>query len=636
MKKKAKYVCAAIFAPLLIFATVDYMHRHGGAASGAGSDVILLLLPDSVESNAPDVSQWIEAADEEGIHLRPIHDSEFLDPLSTVHATGIVLPDQLHRSANDVLIGELYRYVRGGGNLMVVYDACTWDLKGRFPPGDSRLSALVGVDYALYDRFTTSTMESAQVSGTAAAMNELGIPPGSFVPIDNSGRLVRWRPVSGRDGSEDRFAFATYLYGAVDYPMFRTMGNFDGEVLLKSKRGLAAGSRKEGLGQVLFVNLPLGYLASRTDGLLLHSFLHYFAVNVLGLPYLSSVPDGVGGLVFNWHIDARSSLAPLETLIHEGVFDRGRFSVDFTAGPDVDAFGDHKGLDVLHNAQAQKFIHYLLSRGQVIGSHGGWIHNYFGYHVSDQNEKEFEKYLVLNKNALESVSGTRVREYSAPVGNHPTWVTRWLERNGFIAYYFAGDAGLGPTRVFRDNHSDSPDIWGFPILHMGPEASLEEMGFEDVPIKAVRQWLLAITEFTVKRHAARLVYTHPYGAEKFFPTLRAWLDNADDLEKQGRFRWYTMTDLAEFLTNRESVHWNMQRNPAGHLILRADHPNSLAHDTWVFPQNSYRDLRVIEGHATVHSQDGMIFVEASGGRRLALELTANRAPGPVHTIEAKR
>lgn len=635
MKKKAKYVSAAIFAPLLIFATVDYMHRRGAAASGAGSDVILLLLPDSVESSTPEVAEWIEAADEEGIHLRPIHDSEFLDPLSTVHATGIILPDQLHRSANDVLIGELYRYVRGGGNLMVVYDACTWDLNGRFPPGDSRLSSLVGVEYALYDRFTTSTMEPAQVSGTAAAMNELGIPPGSFVPIDNSGRLVRWRPVSERDGSEDRFAFAAYLYGAVDYPMFRTMGNFDGEVLLKSRRGLAAGSRKEGLGQVLFVNLPLGYLASRTDGLLLHSFLHYFAVNMLGLPYLSSVPDGVGGLVFNWHIDARSSLAPLGTLIAEGVFDRGRFSVDITAGPDVDAFGDHKGLDVLHDSEAQRLIRYLLSHGQVIGSHGGWIHNYFGYHLSDQNEKEFEKYLVLNKNALEHVSGTRVREYSAPVGNHPTWVTRWLERNGFVAYYFAGDAGLGPTRVFRDNQSDSPDIWAFPILHMGKDASLEEMGFEDVPIKAVRDWLLAVTEFTVNRHTARLVYTHPYGAEKFFPTLRAWLDHADNLQKQDRFRWYTMTDLAEFLTKRAAVHWNIQRNPEGQVILRADQPTSLAHDTWVFPQNSYRDLRVVDGHATVRSQDGMIFVEATGGRRLALELRAT-APAPVHTIEAKR
>ena len=60
-------------------------------------------------------------------------------------------------------------------------------------------------------------------------------------------------------------------------------------MLLKSKQGIAAGYRQEELGHVLFVNLPLGYLASRTDGLLLHSFLHFFAFrmanfNLTGFP----------------------------------------------------------------------------------------------------------------------------------------------------------------------------------------------------------------------------------------------------------------------------------------------------------------------------------------------------------------
>ena len=372
---------------------------------GAGADTLLLLLPDGVEFSTPAVREWLDAANEEGLHVEPIHDSDFLDPLTTIHAAGVILPDQLHRSANDVLIGELYRYARSGGNLMVVYDACTWDLNGRFPPGDSRLSALVGVRYALYDLYRTSTMGPVQVTGTSSAMRELGIPPGSFVPVDGGGKLAQWRPVAARDAADSRFAFAAYQYGDVDYPMFRTAGNFDGTVLLKSKRGLAAGYRQEGLGNVLFVNMPLGYLASRTDGLLLHSFLHFFGVQMLGLPYLGSVPDGVGGLVFNWHIDAHSSLKPLKTLADAGVFDRGRFSVHFTAGPDVDAFGDHKGLDILHDAEAQKWIRYLLARGNAIGSHGGWIHNYFGNNVSDSNEGEFEKYLEMNKDA----SGTRFR-----------------------------------------------------------------------------------------------------------------------------------------------------------------------------------------------------------------------------------
>jgi peptidoglycan/xylan/chitin deacetylase (PgdA/CDA1 family) len=638
MKKRAKYACVAAAVPLLLFATVGYMQHYEGAAGRPGADTLLLLLPDDLDARTPAVQEWLDAASEEGLHLQPIHDSEFLNPLSTLHSAGIILPDQLHRSANDVLIGELHRYVRGGGNLMVVYDACTWDLNGRFPPGASRLSDLVGVQYALYDLYTTETMQPAQVTGTMAAMRELGIPPGSFSPIDNHGRLGLWHAVSEAEGADTRSAFATYLYGAVDYPVFRTVGNFDGTVLLKSKYALAAGYRHEDLGQVLFVNLPLGYLASRTDGLLLHSFLHFFAFRMLRLPYLTSVPDGVGGLVFNWHIDAKNSLRPLETLVNEGVFDRGRFSVHFTAGPDVDAFGDHKGLDVLHDPEAQKLIHYLLARKDEIGSHGGWIHNYFGYHVNDNDAAEFQKYLELNKDALEKVTGTHVTEYSAPIGNHPAWVTRWLEHHGIIAYYFTGDAGLGPTRVYRDGERDAADIWAFPILHMGKEASLEEMSFDDVPIDAVRDWLLAVTEYTARRHTARLVYTHPYGAEKFFPTLRTWLDNADALEKEGRFRWYTMTDLAEFMTQREFIHWSLLRDSSDEVTLVASHPKTLAHQTWAFSVERYSRPRVIKGHASFQVQDGLILVTATDGRELEVQLQQKNDLRDTRSapIEAKR
>src|ERR1700689_1444876 len=209
MKKGAKYVCLAILAPLLLFA-VGYMRRSGRVTTGEGADMLLLLLPDTVDANSLPVQEWLDAASEEGLHLQPIHDSEFLDPLSPIHAAGVILPDQLHRTANDVLIGELYRYVHGGGNLMVVYDACTYNLNGRFPPGDSRLSALVGVRYALYDLYETATMGSGQVTGTSAAMRDIGIPPGSFVPVikaGDGGQLGRWRPVAERDSSS-QFAFA--------------------------------------------------------------------------------------------------------------------------------------------------------------------------------------------------------------------------------------------------------------------------------------------------------------------------------------------------------------------------------------------------------------------------------------------
>jgi hypothetical protein len=256
--------------------------------------------------------------------------------------------------------------------------------------------------------------------------------------------------------------------------------------------------------------------------------------------------------------------------------------------------------------------------------------------VSDSNQQDFEKYLVMNRDAIEHMTGTRITEYSAPVGNHPAWVTRWLEKNGFLAYYFTGDAGLGPTRVYRGSERDR-SIWAFPILHMGKEASLEEMGFDDVPIGAVRDWLLAVTEFTARQHTARLVYAHPYGAERFFGSIRTWLDNAGDLEKQGRFRWYTMTALAKFLNQRELVRWSARRTALGSMVIEATHPESLAQQTWVLPAAKYRNPRVVEGEARIREQDDRIFVTASNGRELKIELQSRPTlPENPKSIEAKR
>jgi hypothetical protein len=169
---------------------------------------------------------------------------------------------------------------------------------------------------------------------------------------------------------------------------------------------------------------------------------------------------------------------------------------------------------------------------------------------------------------------------------------------------------------------------------MGKEASMEEMGFDDVPIAAVRDWLLSVTDFTVRRHTARLVYAHPYGAEKFFPTLRFFLDNADSLQKQRLFRWYTMTDLANFLNQRQQVHWELIAGQAGKVILRASQSATLAHETWVFPQARYQDARVIEGQATVRVQDGLMFIVAADCHDLKVELT--EGPQTKSALEAKR
>jgi len=602
-------------------------YRHLNARNSDHLDTILLLLPDSADAADPLVQEWIDAAAEEGLHLEVIRDSSLLDPVFHFHAAGLIVPDHVHRSANDTLIGALQAYVRGGGKLMLVYDACTWDLNGFYPKYGSRLAGLTGVHYALYDEYRKNTIDKSAIWSSSETMQDLGIPPGQFLPLDSKNQLQAWRTVSHGNAPHEqtdttRFTLVRYLYGEVTYPSFRTTGSFDGKVLLQSSDGIAAGTRQYGLGEVLFVNLPLGYLKLRTDGLLLHSFLRYFAVRMLQLPWLASVPDGMGGLVMNWHIDAQSALKPIETLAKGGVFDQGPFSAHVTAGPDVNIPQDGKGLNVEHNPLADKWIQYFLAHGNSVGSHGGWIHNYFGANVSDTNEASFEKYLELNRNALEKIVGHPITEYSAPLGAHPDWVTRWLEKNGFTAYYFAGNTGLGPTRVYRDNGRVGTSIWAFPILHLGIDASFEEMDFDEVPLLTVQDWLMNIADFTAREHTARLFYSHPLGAVRYMPALQEWLRHTATLAQERQFRWYTMSGLADFLNTRSQARWSLTRSD-GTVLLQAGHAKTLAHLAWMLPKSRYRKPTVIQGKATVSASGDLWIVTAGDCASLAVEFDAS-------------
>jgi hypothetical protein len=604
---------------LLLCSVAAYVVRSRAPAAAAGADRLLLLLPDAVNSSEPEVRLWLDAASEEGLHMGILRDSELLRPTADLRCAGIVVPDEVHRSANDALVGALYRYVERGGHLMLVYDAATWDLQGHFVASESRLSSLAGVHYALYDQYLTDTMHWSEVWGTAESMRELAIPPGSSVPMTLSGTLAPWRAVSKSDNDAE-FALTRYRYGSLKYPSFRTAGSYDGTVLLQSKSGLVAGYRNARQGGVLFVNLPLGYLENRTDGLLLHSFLRYFATRILGLPYLSPVPDGIGGLVLNWQLDSRSALSSLARMERLGLFSQGPFSEHITAGPDLARASDHAGFDVEGNPQAQRWVRFFLRRGDAVGSHGGWMHDYFGDHVNETDEQQLAPYLDRNDRAVTRLTGSAVREYSAPLGNQPAWVTRWLEQHGFVAYYFAGDAGMAPTQVYRDGVRDGPNIWAFPILHMGKQASLEEMEVAHIAPDEVEQWLSVVADYTASEHVARLIYSHPMGTVRFAGALSSWFSHTAELARQRRFRWYTMTELADFLNVRKHVEWELVPAADNTLLLRAADPNSLNHFTWIVSAARYAKPAVLKGTAEVRTQDGLWLVTAGDSPVLKISL----------------
>lgn len=684
------------FAKLLLAGGILAVLVVTGQAVGAGSSGLALLLPDGVPASDPRVMAWTEAAREEGLKLELLSDSLFLKYGGGKYK-GVILPDQVHTRASDTLISAIRDYVAGGGKLMLVYDAGSLTTDGFYPAPKSRLSALAGVDYALYNELGTQTIGLGPVVGKERVLWTLQVPPGKSMPYGGSTSVSAtsyYLPVSTSNPtglqnydhhtqiakktkvaasgvklpkaavqgasvahctcaptsdlyqqkktakkilsqqaatgmpvpvlpSEEAYGITGYVYGFLNYPSFVTRGSFAGSVLLSSPGfGLAAGINDYGSGNVLFVNLPLSYLKGQTDGMLLHGFIRYFGSNMLDMPRLANQPGGKGGLVLNWHVDAAEALPGMSKLDQMKVWDRGPYSIHVTAGPDTITPGDGLGLDVNNNPVTQQWIRYFVSKGHQVGSHGGWIHDYYGENVNEFNQAQFLPYLVMNKQAIEQVSLRPITEYSAPLGNNPVWAMNWLEQNGIVGYYFAGHTGMGSTRGFRDGVLMNPNMWAFPVSTLGKYATFEEFQDYGVPSADVGRWLSALVDFTVNNHSSRLIYFHPPGAVNYPDIVNALLKRTDAYSSFNKFSWFTMTELAQFMSSRMQVTWSVEELASGESRFLLSHPASLSRQAMILSKYLYAMPSITKGKGEVQEYDADWVVRAKGGR--TLEFTARK------------
>lgn len=591
-------------AALLVVAVLG-IARTSRNRQALNADEIFLLLPDDLPLSAPQVSLWLDAASEEGVHVEPVHDSEFMRPLFAAgRCAGIILPDSIHKEATDSFVGSIQNYVANGGKLMLVYDAGTLSQQGRYAPSKSRFSELAGIDYALYDTLRNNTISWNPVSGSIDSFAQLDIPPGKYYPFTASAGAASPAGVASEP------TLVRYRFPELDYPSFVTSGTYQGRIILHSKANVAAGERNFGKGSVLFINLPLAYLKANTDGLLLHVFLNYFAQHTLGLPYLAAVPDGVGGIVLNWHVDSNAAIKPLQKMESWSLLKQGPYSIHITAGPDGHAIGDGLGFDVDHNLSSQARILEYLAAGDAIGSHGGWVHDYFAAHVDKDPPEQMLPFIEKNNQALERVAHRPVTEYSSPSGDQPPWVTKWLDTHGFLAYYFTGDTGMGPTQGYRQGIRPGKNIWAFPIAHLGPAAAFEEMPDFGFQAPEILQWLDGMANFTASHHTARLIYFHPPGILPYHDIIDLWMTRTAQLKSEGEFRWYTMSSLAHFLNSRKQVAWTTSEN-SGLLTIRAIHPTSLEHMTWRLPAARFERPAIVNGAAHV-TRDGDAWTVIAG------------------------
>jgi Polysaccharide deacetylase len=549
-------------------------------APKAPTHEVVLLVPDKHKLQEPLLQVWLDAAHEEGFQLSVITASEFVKRRldADLPVRGIIWPDSIHRDAGFPLVNEVRRAVQEGAKLMLVYDAGISSTSGTIVR-PNRMSDLAGVDYALYDTLREHIAMNGRIVLRREESDLLGFTPGRMRTIGTQGF-----------GENDNVA-ETYLYENSRFAHLVTHGPTKGKVLAYSGQSTVANLNTVGKGQVLFVNQALGYLKSRTDGQWLHTYFRFFMGKIVRSPQMLTTRDGIGGLVVNWHVDNKFALDYAETMDQVGFNRLGPFSIHLTVGPDTDQAGDGRGMDLANNTKMREWIKRLQAQGHEIGSHGGWIHNYFAAKIDDKSRKVDEVYVQKNVADIEQLTGQKVREYSAPSGNHPQWVTDYLEEKNIRSYYYTGNAGMGPTRSYIDLKRGQQRAWSYPVSHVGQIASFEEAVRGQQTNEAMLSWLKDLTRYTMDTRALRLFYFHPIGVSFFRNATAQWLDYSEQLKATGAFRFYTMADQTEFLDRRQLTVWNSSVQN-GVTQFKISNPQSVSELTWRLPKSRFSTPKI--------------------------------------------
>jgi hypothetical protein len=177
---------------------------------------------------------------------------------------------------------------------------------------------------------------------------------------------------------------------------------------------------------------------------------------------------------------------------------------------------------------------------------------------------------------------------------------------------------MGPTQGYRKGVREGETIWAFPILHLDRAAAFEEMSTDGYSEAEIERWLEAVTQFTVDHQSARLVYFHPPGILEYHGIVSRWMEQTARLKSEGRFRWYTMSSLANFLNARKQVKWKVSEN-AGVIKIEAIHPQNLEHETWRLPANSFAEPKILQGSATVIRDNDAWRIVAGKGKELQFQ-----------------
>ena len=337
-----------------------------------------------------------------------------------------------------------------------------------------------------------------------------------------------------------------------------------------------------GGGMVLWVNGRPGLLKSQENiDFVLRSLLKYFLLEMVRLPRLVAAPGGTGGLVVAIHICSGAYFRDLDHIFAQKLLSSEiLFSFFVTAGPDNDRSGDGRGVDILNPKKGGRYVD-LLSRYGNIGSHGGWIHNYWSYHYENLSPEEKKKYIDLNYQALEAVTGHAVTEYAAPGGSHDA------EANDFLAAWKTKAVSVplafhSPPTHGWFNGSQEKRFWLFGYTGTQSGTAFENMLAKGRKPQQITTDIEQLINTVVEKREIRLLYFHPVSIARHPDMWRAIQSYLLKQATEGNLSMRTMSDFADFLDRHQSVRFSVRKFVNGYS-LQAISPFSLKEMTFALP-----------------------------------------------------
>jgi len=552
------------------------------------------------------VDAFKSVLEEEGIPHRFVDVKTLLsvDPKRLAkHKPAVIIPDGTLQYIHPSAVEWFKDYLSYGGSLLISQDAGIKNHAGAYLKS-AIFSPLLGINYILYDKLKADSFSEGYIK---IVDENLETTPGK---IDKKQRLI-----------------TGYMYGALTYPYAKTEDNgFDGKTLAfvvdkkDSNEYKALVWKKYKEGYIFYSSLPLGHLKAYSDDMILRSVLRYFLFKLVKIPHLMNTPKGKGGLVINWHIDANSDWISIPMMLEKGYIRKGlEYSFHITAGDFRDKPGDNLGFDAC--GKGRKYVEMIMPYG-AIGSHGGWAHNWFSYGILDRriSEKDIYKYIEKNNQCLESITGYKIREYSAPNGVHPQpETTKILEKLGVVAYYYTGDSGSSPNRTFIGGKMVSSKVIAFPITPYEEYASLYEMHKNGVSQEQVYKFLVSLTDFCIKTKQIRLFYSHPYDIPLYPNAILRVVDYWESKEKDGLLEVHSMSYFADFLLRFLKTEYSF-RKKGNELVVRLKNPEGLK-DTGIAIPNYYGKVLSFPKEVAFLAQDERFYYFYVNENAKELELT---------------